>query len=187
MAQLRRRTHAPSDLGDFGRSDFGGLGGLGGAALPQIRTLCPVCRLRVPSLLPDIREGFFWRLLELVVDTSALLIRADAELKLLFRDRGSGRESLLEHLLWYASSGAASSSTSETSIDVRSIPSPGSETCSRIVAIALSCEKSRTTCRQKGSLRMSHAGCRMRSKTKTWPHASAHFECIVLTCVTPSQ
>ena len=53
--------------------------------------------------------------------------------------------------------------------------------------MAESCEKSRTRWRQKGSSWMSHAGLSIRSKTRHWPHASAHFECIVFTLVTPSQ
>mmetsp|Transcript_35050 Transcript_35050/g.96811 ORF Transcript_35050/g.96811 Transcript_35050/m.96811 type:complete len:297 (+) Transcript_35050:700-1590(+) len=64
---------------------------------------------------------------------------------------------------------------------------PGSSTWRRIVAIALSCEKSLTMWQQKGSSVRSHFGDAQRSKLRTCPHASAHLECMFLTIVVPSQ
>ena len=68
-----------------------------------------------------------------------------------------------------------------------STDSPGSATCSRIVAIADIWLNSRTMWQLKGSEVRLLSPDRERSNASTCPHASAHLECMFFTCVTPSQ
>ena len=79
------------------------------------------------------------------------------------------------------------SCASRAPIASKSTLSPGSTMCSRMVAIADIWEKRRTMWHTNGSDVRSHSALRDRSKLMTCPHASAHFECMFFTIVTPSQ